>query len=52
MKLGNIPCLILAAKFPDQYANETVVFDPTVADIPDDKKWVKSMVQTVEKKAD
>ena len=49
LKLVKIPCHILAAKFPDQHAMETVVFDPTVADVLDDKKWVISMVQTVEK---
>ena len=45
LKLVKIPHHILAAKFPDQCAIETVVFDPTVADIQDDKKWVISMVQ-------
>ena len=45
-----IPCHVLAAKFLDQCATKTVVFDPTVADVLDNKKWVISMVQTVEKK--
>ena len=48
LKLMKIPCHILAAKFLDQCAMETVVFDPIVADVPDDKKWVISMVQTGE----
>ena len=51
LKLVKILHHILGAKFLDQYAMETVVFDPTVADVPDDKKWVISMVQTVKKKA-
>ena len=51
LKLVKIPCHVLAAKFPDQYATETIVFNPTVSDVPDNKKWVISMVQTVEKKA-
>ena len=51
MKLMNIPHHILAAKFLDQCTMDTVVFNPTVADVPDYKKWVISMVQTVEKKA-
>ena len=50
LKLMKIPCHVLAAKFLDQCATKTVVFDPTVAYVPDNKKWVISMVQTVEKK--
>ena len=51
MKIVKIPRHIPIAKFPDQHKDETVVFDPTVADFPDDKKWVISVVHTVEKKA-
>ena len=40
LKLGKIPHHVLVAHFLDQYAMETVVFDPTVADVSDDKKWV------------